>query len=64
MNEQLSLAYSVQPDGTVSYALSVIPENGEIRSINLCSLGANEVDHAFISAMQTAITDYRASKEF
>jgi hypothetical protein len=64
MNEQISLAYSVQPDGTASYALSVIPENGEMRSINLSSLGAGANDSAFIAAVQTAIADYRTAKGF
>ena len=64
MNEQTSLAFSVQPDGTASYALSVIPEGGEMRSINLSSLGADATDSVFIAAVQTAIAEYRASKGF
>jgi hypothetical protein len=64
MNDQISLAYSVQADGTTSYALSVIPAEGGMRSINMSSLGADQTDTAFILAINQAIADYRADKGF
>jgi hypothetical protein len=64
MNDQISLAYSVQPDGTNSYALSVIPAEGDMRSINMSSLGADQTDTAFILAINHAIAEYRAAKGF
>jgi hypothetical protein len=64
MNEQISLAYSVQLDGTASYALSVMPEDGEIRSLNLSSLGGDPTDLSFITAVNQAIADYRTAKGF
>jgi hypothetical protein len=66
MNEQISLAYSVQPDGTASYALSVVPQDdpASVRSLNLSSLGGDPADLAFIAAVNAAISDYRAAKGF
>jgi hypothetical protein len=66
MNEQSSLAYSVQPDGTASYALSVVPQDdpASARSLNLSSLGGDPTDLAFIAAVNAAISDYRAAKGF
>jgi hypothetical protein len=64
MNEQVSLAYSVQLDGTASYALSIMPEGGEMRNINLSSLGADAIDSAFITSVNQVIADYRTAKGF
>jgi hypothetical protein len=64
MNDQISLAYSVQPDGTTSYALSVIPDGGDMRSVNLSSLGADQTDTEFMLAINHAIAEYRAAKGF
>jgi hypothetical protein len=66
MNEQISLAYSVQPDGTASYALSVVPQDdpASVRSLNLSSLGGDHTDLAFIAAVNAVISDYRAAKGF
>jgi hypothetical protein len=66
MSEQISLAYSVQPDGITSYALSVVPQNDpeSARSLNLSSLGGDLTDLAFIAAVNAAISDYRAAKGF
>jgi hypothetical protein len=62
--EQISLAFSVQIDGTASYALSITPEGGETRSVNLSSLGAGETDLSFIASINQAIADYRTAKGF
>jgi hypothetical protein len=66
MNEQISLAYSVQLDGTASYALSVVPQDdpSASRSLNLSSLGGNPDDLAFIESVNKCISDYRAAKGF
>ena len=66
MNEQISLAYSVQPDGTASYALSVVPRDdpASVRSLNLSSLGGDPIDLAFIEAVNKSISDYRSAKGF
>lgn len=66
MSEQISLAYSVQPDGTASYALSVVPQEdpASTRSLNLSSLGGNPEDLAFIESVNKCISDYRAAKGF
>ena len=63
MNEQTSLAFSVQPDGTASYALSITDDTGT-RAINLSSLGADTTDIAFIAAVNAAIANYRTDKGF
>jgi hypothetical protein len=66
MNEQISLAYSVQPDGNASYALSVVPQDdpASARSLNLSSLGGDPTALAFIAAVNAAISDYRSIKGF
>lgn len=71
MNEQVSLAYSVQPDGTTSVAISVIPinEDGSIApdrllSANLSSASASEQDAALIQAISTALASYRSVRGF
>ena len=66
MNEQVSFAYSVQPDGAASYALSVIPQDApeQARSLNLSSLGGDATDLAFIAALNSVIADYRTVKGF
>jgi hypothetical protein len=66
MNEQISLAYNVQPDGITSYALSVVPQDdpASARSLNLSSLGGDPTDLAFIEAVNKSISDYRAAKGF
>jgi len=66
--EQISLAYSLQPDGSSSYALSVIPQtDGAVPiAINLASAGvqAGSPDEAFITAINSALAAYREAKGF
>jgi hypothetical protein len=64
MNEQISLAFSILADGISSYAITVITESGETRSINMSSQGSDEIDNAFIADLQKAISDYRQNKGF
>lgn len=64
MHKQVSLAFSVQVDGTASYALSVTGEDGQMRNLNLSSLGGDATDLAFIASVNQAIAEYRASKGF
>jgi hypothetical protein len=64
MNEQISLAFSVQIDGTASYALSITPEGEDTRSVNLSSLGADATDLCFIASVNQVIAEYRTAKGF
>ena len=66
MSEQISLAYSVQTDGTSSYALSIVPQDdpASARSLNLSSVGGDPIDLSFITAVNTAISEYLAAKGF
>jgi hypothetical protein len=68
MNEQISLAFSLQPDGSSSYALTVIPqtEMAVPFAINLASMGVADgsPDADFIEAIVAALASYRASKGF
>jgi hypothetical protein len=67
MNEQISLAFSVQPTGTVSVSISVIPinEDGNIASdrllsANISSVSASEQEEALIGAITTALSSFRS----
>jgi hypothetical protein len=66
MNEQISLAYSIQPDGSSSYALSIIPQTDGAPpiAINLASAGVQtgSPDETFIAAINSALAAYRTSK--
>jgi len=66
MNEQVSLAFSIQPDGTTSVSISVIPINGDgsiasdrLLSANISSVSASEQEAALISAIGTALSSFR-----
>jgi hypothetical protein len=64
MNEQISLAYSLQPDGSssIAFSISVIDGSGESKNINTSSLSGNAIDLKFIASINEAIGAYREEK--
>jgi hypothetical protein len=69
MNEQISLAFSVQPLGYSSTSISIIPtkEDGSlntdaIASVNIASPVAGSPEAVLIESISTALSDYRTAK--
>lgn len=69
MNEQISLAYSVQLLGTSSIAFSIIPskEDGSLNtetmiSANISAPSEGSPEAAFLIAISEAVSAFRAAK--
>jgi hypothetical protein len=71
MNEQISLAFSVQPDGTASAAFSAIPTNIDgslntdgMKSANIYNPTNGSPEAALLSAVSAAISTFKTAKGF
>jgi hypothetical protein len=71
MNEQISLAYSVQSSGSSSIAFSVIPtgEGGALNTeimvtANISSPAAGSPEALLLSSVSEAVAAFRAAKGF
>jgi hypothetical protein len=70
MNEQISLAYSLQPSGTSSIALSIIPtEDGSLNtaamlSANISSPSVGSPEAILLASVSEAVAAFRSAKGF
>jgi hypothetical protein len=69
MNEQISLAFSVQPTGYITTSLSIIPtkEDGSLNtdaivSVNIASPVAGSPEESLLESIRNSLSDYRAVK--
>jgi hypothetical protein len=69
MNEQVSLAFSVQPSGYSSTSISIIPkkEDGSLNteaivSVNIASPVSGSPEAILIESISMALSDYRTAK--
>jgi hypothetical protein len=69
MNEQISLAYSLQPTGKSSIALSVIPLDSEgtmnmngMASANISAPAAGSPEAALLASVSEAVAAFRSAK--
>jgi hypothetical protein len=69
MNEQISLAYSVQPSGYTSTSISIIPksEDGSLNtdaiiSVNIASPIAGSPEAILLDSIRKSLFDFRTAK--
>lgn len=69
MNEQISLAYSVQPSGASSVAFSIIPlrEDGALNTdamftANISSPAESSPESVLLASVASVVSAFRASK--
>jgi hypothetical protein len=69
MNEQISLAFSVQPSGYTSTSISIIPkkEDGSLNtdaivSVNIASPVAGSPEAILVESIRNSLSDYRTAK--
>jgi hypothetical protein len=69
MNEQISLAFSVQSTGYTSTSISIIPkkEDGSLNtdaivSVNIASPVVGSPEASLVESIRNALSDYRTAK--